>query len=207
MDEGPVRLVEGDDRYLHTLGLVTCTGIAVSGVYPPPSPTSPPGTRYDRFLLHTSELEWESQYDALEKQVVDAINIGLHDLQIHVVAPHPETYRNQDYLEEVYGQQRRLLAKLRALLGPEANDQAARIRWYPYHQDSDDFHALIALYSDRAVLVNQRTFESCAWELEEKPWRGLAGSKMEMPTQPPPDWRTRVNIPWYVNRQNQAPGA
>ncbi|KAK7911806.1 hypothetical protein PG985_014287 [Apiospora marii] len=208
MDEGPVRVVEGDDRYLHSSALVTCTGIAVSGVYPPLAPNSPSGPRYNRFMVHTTDLEWEEHYETLAGQVREALAIGLHDLQIYVVAAHPETYpKTQDELDDDYEDQRDLLARLRGLLGPEVDDGVARIHWYPYDQGSDDYYALIALYSDRGVLVNQKTFKAAAWELEEKHWPDPAELRIPMPTPPPADWKTRVNIPWYVNQQKKASGA
>lgn len=144
MDTGPVMLFECDNRYMFTTGLATCTAISVSGVYPLLSRNSPPGTRYNRFLVHRSELEWETHFDALEDQVLHAMILGLHDLHIHVVAAHPETYyEDQRDVDDSYEAQRSLMAKLWALLGLEEgaddsdsdSDSAARIQWYPYQQD------------------------------------------------------------------------
>ncbi|KAK8137124.1 hypothetical protein PG984_005064 [Apiospora sp. TS-2023a] len=188
-DPGPFRLIEGDDRYLFTQALCTCTGIAVSGVYPPLDPNSPPGTRYNRFLMHSLESKWEADYGLLEGQVREAMNIGLHDLQIHVVAAHPDSYIDQERYgqkdaDDSYEAQRGLMAKLRALLG-DGPDIATRIHWYPYKYD-DLMNAGIALYSNREVLVNQEGYK-CRWELEEKQWLDPAVSKVPLPTTPRED--------------------
>ncbi|KAK7959289.1 uncharacterized protein PG986_004143 [Apiospora aurea] len=193
----PSRLVEGDGRSPYTTGVPTCTGIAISGLYPPRVSTEDPAiVRYDRFMIHTVEANWEQNFANLREQVQEAKSVGLGDLQIHVTAVHPDTLLGlcgQDGVDASYEAQRELMTRLRELVGSNAeSDDQPRIHWHPYQGDEDAFCASMALYSDRSVLDNQDSSRGFRWGIEEKEWHNMAVSPVPMPTPPPEDWNNRV---------------
>ncbi|KAK8029614.1 hypothetical protein PG993_010905 [Apiospora rasikravindrae] len=191
--EEPSRLAEGNGKYLYATGMATCTGIAISGIYPPRSATDDAAIeRYDRFMIHTDEDSWEQNFANLRDQVQEAKAASLGDLQIHVTAVHPDTllgdYKQED-VDDSYKAQRELMTKLRELVGSNVeSDDQPRIHWYPYRGDGEDFNTSMALYSDRSVLVNQDSFRRFTWGLAEKQWMNMAVSPVPMPTPPPDDW-------------------
>ncbi|KAK8054742.1 hypothetical protein PG994_009809 [Apiospora phragmitis] len=186
----PARTAEGDVRYLYTTSLATCNGIAVSGLCPPLNATDDPSVvRYDRFMVHMSEELREENYGNLERLIQAAKNIGLHDLQVHIVAIHPDFQTSDDEnLEDTansYEAQRALMTRLRALVGSSSDvDPEPRIHWYPYRGDDANGFAKMALYSDRSVVVNHTGFGS-VYVGDEKQWINMAVSKIPRPTSPP----------------------
>ena len=131
------------------------------------------------------------EFEPLRKQLEEAIAQGLQDLQVHVVAMHPETYRrtyegpvvDEDVVDS-YRTQRDLMKQLRQLVGsdPHSDDQP-RIHWYSYVFDHS-FDASMALYSDRTVQANQEGHGS-RWVLREVQWKNYAQAPMPAGTQPP----------------------
>ncbi|KAK8137118.1 hypothetical protein PG984_005058 [Apiospora sp. TS-2023a] len=201
----PARAAAGDSRALYTSAMATCTTIAIRGVYPEADPSV---ERYDRFMVHTAEENWWYHFDTLRIRVQEAQDAGLTDLHAHVAAMQPETllldgaYKQKD-VDDSYEAQRRLMAKLRELVGSDAqSDYQPRIHWYPY-RTGFPFEASMALYSDGSVLVNQEGFK-CSWQLQEKQWVNYQESSVPEVIPPPDDYRTLVNHPmyvWYANRR------
>ncbi|KAK7911802.1 hypothetical protein PG985_014283 [Apiospora marii] len=203
-DEEPSRAAEGDDRALYIGSINTCTAIAISGVYPAQDAADPPIQRYDRFMIHVAEENWWHHFDKLQLRVQEAQEAGLSDLQIHVAAVRPETlllddgFQDEDPVGDSYVEQRKLMTKLRELVGSDAqsNDQP-RIHWYPYRYGGYRHNTIMAFYSDRSVVVNQEAFK-CAWQLQEKEWMNYMESSIPEETPSPDDYKTRVNQPWIM---------
>ncbi|KAK8122035.1 hypothetical protein PG984_010705 [Apiospora sp. TS-2023a] len=175
-EESPRRAAEGDDRFLYTTALVTCIGIAISGVYASASNEK----RYDRFMIHTTELNADKNYAALKAEVEAAKAQGLQDLQVHVAAPDPASvleHESRWYMVEVHEFQLSLMRQLRALVESDdvESDDQPRIHWYPYPSCRDHDNASMALFSDRSVIAQHETQKSfndpiTRWRLDEKPW-------------------------------------
>ncbi|KAK8043445.1 hypothetical protein PG993_005875 [Apiospora rasikravindrae] len=185
-DGQPSRVQEGDTKFLFTTALYTCVGIAVSGTYPPPADGQAPTTtneRYDRFMIHTSELNMKNTCPVLRKEVEAAKAQGLQDLQVHFTTTDPASMvekESQEYVVHRHTNQAKLMRFLRQLVGSSVNsDDQPRIHWYPYPHCQNLDCASMAMFSDRSVVVehqNQVGFSDpiTRWPLQEKPWVSTA---------------------------------
>lgn len=67
--EEPSGAAEGDGRILYTSGMITCTGIAIRGIYPAQDGVDPSVPRYNRWLIHVAEENWWHHFDKLRTRV------------------------------------------------------------------------------------------------------------------------------------------
>ncbi|KAK6856354.1 hypothetical protein PG995_006541 [Apiospora arundinis] len=83
-----------DGVRLCAFGISTGIAVAVTGRYYKPKPATMTRARQDRFLLHASDMFLlDVDLEILEKQVQEAKEDGLIDIQAHVLAPEPYSYQ------------------------------------------------------------------------------------------------------------------